>query len=159
MPFIENWQCIWQFLTMVHILYHWILTIPWTVTYLHFTDGETTSLRVLIRWYGHPTVYLVSKAVLQPWFYTQEKTLSRKRGEKKGSSVRDISRKVAGTKIQSLEPKYESITFSFLSQEKEGWICGAVGGPGEIQSALSRGSWSPRDEEQRFFWGNSEVCW
>lgn len=62
--------------------------------------------------------------------HSRENTVKEeRRGEKKGSSVRDISRKVAGTKIQSLEPKYESITFSFLSQEKEGWICGAVGGP------------------------------
>ena len=84
--------------------------------------------------------------------------MSRKRGEKKGFNVRDISRKASGTKIQCLEPKYEFITFSFLPQEKRGWMCRAVGGPGVMQAALPGGSWNQRDEIQRFLWGNSKVC-
>lgn len=64
----------------------------------------------------------------KPWFYTWEKILVRKRGEKKSFNVREISRKVAGAALQSQEPKYKSKSIlhslSYPQEERGTGTCG-----------------------------------
>lgn len=59
--------------------------------HLHFIDEQTVLLRVLIGWYSHPTVYLVSKPALQTMvLHLRENIVEEERREKMIQGQKDF---------------------------------------------------------------------
>lgn len=130
---------------MVHILHHWILTTPWTVTYLHFTDGETASLRVLIRWYGHPAVYLAQSPHSNLDFTLERKHCQgRAEREKKDPVLETFPEKRQGPKYSLWNQNMSPLHFlSYLRRKRDG--AGGVWGAQEKFRQLCLGALRARE--------------
>lgn len=138
MPFIENLTVCLAITIIEHTLYHGILTTSWTVTHLHFIAEETASLKVLIRWYDHPTVYLVSKPVLQTMILHLRENTVKERRRKKKDPMLDFQK--SGRKQNTVSGTRVHLHFiSYPRRKRDGCVVlwGSLGG---IQAVLPRGS-------------------